>query len=191
MLVDAIIAGVREKRVQERVLERGESLTLNKAIELTQQFEISQKQMKIVRDEDSQISAVTVKPKHFTPSKKMPFKGNSNYRKQASINSPKSCIKCGKHQQHKWNQGKCPAKGSVCSYCHKPNHWATVCNKRAVSTVTVDPKHEPSDDEEILSINTIQPSDPKSDKWVVELEIVMKLLDIYYSELTQAQSAIH
>lgn len=99
MLVDAIIAGVREKRVQERLLERGESLTLNKAIELTQQFEISQKQMKIV-DEDSQISAVTVKPKHFTPSKKMPFKGNSNYRKQASINSPKSCTKCGKDPQH-------------------------------------------------------------------------------------------
>ncbi|XP_031436483.1 uncharacterized protein LOC105909398 [Clupea harengus] len=67
MLIDAIIAGVRDKRVKERLLERGEDLTLNKAIGITQQFEASQKQTKIVRDEDSQISAVSVKPKHFLP----------------------------------------------------------------------------------------------------------------------------
>jgi hypothetical protein len=78
MLID--ISGVREKRVQERLLERGENLTLDKAIELPQQFELSQKQMKIVREEDSQMSAVSVKPKQFVPSKAMPYKGNSTYR---------------------------------------------------------------------------------------------------------------
>ena len=133
MLIDAIISGVREKRVQERLLERGESLTLDKAIELPQQFEISQKEMKIVREEDSQMSAVSVKPKQFVPSKAMPYKGNSTYRQQASVSSSKNCTKCGKDPQHKWNQGKCPAKGSVCSYCHKPNHWVAVCQKRARS----------------------------------------------------------
>lgn len=49
-----------------------------------------------------------------------------------------------------------------------------MCNKRAVSTVTVKPKHEPSNDGDIFSINTVQPSDPTSDRWVVELEILMK-----------------
>lgn len=77
MLADAIIAGVREKRFQERLLKRGESLTLIKAIELPQQYEIQQKQMKIVRDEDSQVSAVSDKPKPFAPIRQMPFKGNS------------------------------------------------------------------------------------------------------------------
>lgn len=51
MLIDAIIAGVREKRVQERLLDKGEELTLAKAIEIPQQYEISQKQLKIVRDD--------------------------------------------------------------------------------------------------------------------------------------------
>lgn len=119
LLIDAIIAGVREKRIQEWLLERGESLMLIKAVELSQQYEISQKQMKIVREEDSQISAVSVKPKPFAPSKKMPFKGNSTYPKQALINSLTPCTKCGKD---KWSQGKCPEKGLVCLYCYKQNH---------------------------------------------------------------------
>ena len=55
MFIDAIIAGVREKRVQERLLDRGEDLTLAKAIEIPQQFEMSQKQIKIVREELSQV----------------------------------------------------------------------------------------------------------------------------------------
>lgn len=45
MLIDAIIAGVREKRVQERLLEKGEDLILCKAIEIAQQHESSVKQM--------------------------------------------------------------------------------------------------------------------------------------------------
>lgn len=43
MLIDAIIAGVREKRVQERLLDKGEDLKLTKAIEIPQQFEMSKK----------------------------------------------------------------------------------------------------------------------------------------------------
>ena len=49
MLIDAIIAGIREKRVKERLLDKGEDLTLAKAIEIPQQFEMSQKQMRIVK----------------------------------------------------------------------------------------------------------------------------------------------
>ncbi|KAK0156522.1 Apoptosis-stimulating of p53 protein 1 [Merluccius polli] len=182
MLIDSIIAGVREKRVQERMLERGESLTLSKAIELSQQFEVSQRQMKIVREEDSQISTVSFKSKHFVPrqeneSKKMPYKGNTTYRPQASFSSSKNCTKCGKDPQHKWNQGRCPAKGSVCSYCHKPNHWVAVCHKRAVNTVSMETNQDDVDDadvEDMLSINMMQSEDLTVDKWVVKLEILSK-----------------
>lgn len=63
MLIDAIIAGVREKRVQERLLDKGEALTLPKALEIAQQFELSQKQIQIIREEESQVRAVHVKTK--------------------------------------------------------------------------------------------------------------------------------
>lgn len=66
MLIDAIIEGVREKRVQERLLDRGEDLTLAKALEISQQFEMSQRQMKIVREDDSQVSVVSAKTKYST-----------------------------------------------------------------------------------------------------------------------------
>lgn len=42
MLIDAIIARVHEKRVQERLMDRGEDLTLAKALEIPQQYEMSQ-----------------------------------------------------------------------------------------------------------------------------------------------------
>jgi len=65
MLADAITAGIREKRVQERLRNKGEDLTLAKAIEIPQQFEIlSQKQMRIVREEDSQVPTVATRTKH-------------------------------------------------------------------------------------------------------------------------------
>lgn len=65
MLIDAIIAGVQVKRIQERLFDKGEDLTLPKAIEIAQQFELLQKQMKIVREEESQVQAVNVKAKYL------------------------------------------------------------------------------------------------------------------------------
>ena len=72
MLIDAIIAGVKEKRVQERLLDKGEDLTLAKAIEIPQQFEMSQQQIRIVREEDSQVSSVATRTKHAAFAYKKP-----------------------------------------------------------------------------------------------------------------------
>jgi hypothetical protein len=46
ILVDCIIAGVREGSLQERMLLKGEDLTLAQAIELGQQHELGRQQMK-------------------------------------------------------------------------------------------------------------------------------------------------
>lgn len=164
MLIDAIIAGVREKRVQERLLDKGEDLTLPKATEIAQQFELSQKQIKIVREEESQVQAVKVKTKYQTANKKTFQKNQTKFvQKEMHVNRPKNCPSCGKDPQHKWNQGKCPAKGSVCSYCHKPNHWVAVCQKRSVNTVSVQLQSE-TEDEEMLSINITQTHEHSDDK---------------------------
>ncbi|KAL0153751.1 hypothetical protein M9458_050972 [Cirrhinus mrigala] len=172
ILIDAIIAGVREKRVQERLLDRGEELTLPKAIEISQQFEMSQKQMKIVREEEAKVSVVTVKPKHATHNKKM-YKGQTKptHNKQNPDKRQRSCTSCGKDAEHKWSKGKCPAKGSVCSYCHKPNHWVAVCRKRAVNTVDIAPDQD-SSEKQILNINLTQDDRSEDDKWTVNLDIL-------------------
>ena len=174
MLIDAIIAGVRETRVQERLLDKGEDLTLAKAIEIPQQFEMSQKQMMIVREEDSQVSAVSAKPKPTAYNKKSQSypQPRPSQQRQAAGNQNK-CPKCGKHPQHPWNQGKCPAQGSTCSYCHKSNHWAAVCRSRGMSSVNVESAEEDPADEEILNISLTQEEAPVAiladDKWVVSI----------------------
>lgn len=63
MLVEAVTAGVKEKQVQERQLDKGEDLTLDEAIENPQQFKHSQKQM-IIREEACCLSSVSTRPKH-------------------------------------------------------------------------------------------------------------------------------
>lgn len=104
MLIDAIIAGVFEKRVQERLLDKGEDLTLAKAIEIPQQYEMSQKQVKLVcEDTCSQVSTVaeSVKPKSFGQSRKACYPDRNFIQSK----SPSYCDNCDKHPDHKWNEG--------------------------------------------------------------------------------------
>ena len=119
ILIDLIIDGVHARKLQERLLDRGEELTLAKAIEIGQQYEMSQRQVRVVRDEEPPILALDLrKPK------------NPKNPKKPGSQKGKHCSRCGKDPQHDWNQGKCPALGSTCSYCKKPNHWLAVCNRR-------------------------------------------------------------
>ena len=63
ILIDSIIDGVHAKKLQERLLDRGEELTLAKAIEIGQQYEMSQKQVRVVRHEEPPILALDPKKK--------------------------------------------------------------------------------------------------------------------------------
>uniref|UniRef100_A0A3B1K366 Gypsy retrotransposon integrase-like protein 1 n=1 Tax=Astyanax mexicanus TaxID=7994 RepID=A0A3B1K366_ASTMX len=180
MLIDAIIAGVREKRVQERLLDKGEDLTLAKAVEIPQQFEMSQKQIKIVREEDTHVSSVSTRGKQCSSKQQYaPKQNKSAHQYKAFRNQQKTCSNCGKHPQHKWSQGKCPAKGSVCSYCHKPNHWAAVCRKRSVNALNVETAQN-SPDDEILDINVMEATDlvaaAPADKWTVDVKILSQIV---------------
>ena len=58
ILIDCIINGTSENKVQERLLDKGEDLTLAKAIEIGQQWEMSQKQARVMRGEEVPVSTV-------------------------------------------------------------------------------------------------------------------------------------
>lgn len=186
MLIDAIIAGVREKRVQERLLDKGEDLNLAKALEIPQQFEMSQKQMKIVREEDTKVSFMSSRAKHAAHHKNVKSYDHKQVKpkqqRQTSENKTRNCSKCGKDPRHPWNEGKCPAKGSICSHCRKPNHWAAACHSRTVSSVGVesgDPQYE--ENEEILDINLTREDVPVAivtdDKWITEISILSQQVE--------------
>ena len=162
-LIDSIIDGVHAEKLQERLLDRGEELPLAKAIEIGQQYEMSQKQVRVVRDEEPPILAMdpkkTKNPKNLK--KPDPRKG-------------KHCPRCGKDPQHDWNQGKCPALGSTCSYCKKPNHWLAVCNRR-LRVHKIDTSSDDESETEVLHIHMTQPADAvPDDKWTIRCRVENK-----------------
>lgn len=61
ILIDTIIEGVYERELQEKLLDRGEGLTLTQALSIGQQYELSQQQLKLVRDEDPSVLSVKSK----------------------------------------------------------------------------------------------------------------------------------
>ena len=41
VLIDLLISGVRHKKIQERLLDQGQDITLKRAVEIGQQFELT------------------------------------------------------------------------------------------------------------------------------------------------------
>ena len=72
--IDSIIDGLHAKKL-ERLIDRGEELTLAKAIEIGQQYQMSQKQVRVVRDGEPPILALDPK-KLYSPKKSDSHKGN-------------------------------------------------------------------------------------------------------------------
>lgn len=198
ILIDAIIEGVYEKKLQEKLLYQGEELTLAKALTIGQQYELAQKQIKIVRDENSAVAAV-----HGVDSdnyrEKQQFKHKQSKKGKASSPNKKEkgptthggrCNRCGKDPQHLWNKGKCPAVGSTCSYCKKPNHWLAVCQRRRKLHLVETSSESESDteslhvvqicsetesDEVLLQIHTAQTVNAKlTDKWDVTVKVLQR-----------------
>ena len=61
ILIDLIVSGVRHQKVQERLLDLGQDLTLEKAIDKGRQYEFSQSHMTVIRGEE--VSRVDVEQK--------------------------------------------------------------------------------------------------------------------------------
>ena len=62
--------------------------------------------------------------------------GKSKTKTQDYINRrtvQKSCFKCGRSWPHR--NGKCSAKGKICTKCGKPNHFVNVCKSININVV--------------------------------------------------------
>jgi len=155
ILIDCIIDGVYDRKVQERLLDRGEALTLHKAIEICQQFDTSKKQVQKVRgqEEDPLVTEI-----HELKQKQKP---STNPRRATQS----SCYRCGGDNQHPRTKGKCPAQGTSCSLCKKPNHWAKVCRSRKKIHCITPSKQDSEDEIMAIYANATVSNRHKDDKW--------------------------
>ena len=186
MLIDLIINGVRHPKVQERLLDRGEDLDLGKAVEIGRQYELSQNQIKVMRGEEvlsvrAQIKEKTHNsvPKSASRSPRPQGQGRKgqNFYRQDTTDRTQECDRCGRTHI----KDQCPAKGTYCAFCKKPDHWRRMCRQRRRQIHSVQSQAyretqatgdtDSDEDHDCLFIHTAQPFTPRvnSEKWVVEL----------------------
>ncbi|XP_048583876.1 uncharacterized protein K02A2.6-like [Nematostella vectensis] len=115
-IIDALIFGSRRPRFQAKLLELDKTLTLAKAIDIARTEEATSAQLQDIR-------GTNTIPVHATTHKSPSSHPKTHSRENKQI---QTCGNCG--TSHNVTQKSlCPANGTKCSNCGKPNHWAKVC----------------------------------------------------------------
>jgi hypothetical protein len=141
MIRDRIVFATNSSKIQEKLINERDKLTLDKAIQITQNHELSQEQLKSMENATQEVHAVAARgrsshrrkfgtPRQGTVSESRPS-GGANHSGQRSLtiysneaSEKPTCPNCGyKHTK----KDKCPAQGQTCKLCSKPNHFAKVC----------------------------------------------------------------
>ena len=129
MIRDRIVFGCSCEKCREKLINEGDKLTMDKAIQIVQNYEYCQKQLSSMTLSGASGSNVDVvnrrrqnasgtRPKTSQPNQV----GNTGQRGQF-----KPCGNCGtKH----W-KNKCPAYGKSCHHCGKRNHFQKLCRSKS------------------------------------------------------------
>ena len=109
-LIEQLIFGTKHKRVQEKLLEKGDKLALDTAIDTSRTYEATLAHMKQLTEEADKHKVHTVQSEE--------------------PKTQKQCPSCG-GQHPEQPRTKCPAFGTECGICGKRNHWARVCRSES------------------------------------------------------------
>ncbi|KAI8490629.1 hypothetical protein Bbelb_318970 [Branchiostoma belcheri] len=126
-LVDQLIWGCIHKKVQKTLVGKPD-LTLKDAMDTARAFEAAQKQMSSLSmqtgtSSSNRVDAVSKKTYQAGSKQKQPHMYKT-YKQ-----STKSCRYCGNTHEF-GDRAKCPAYGSNCNACGKPNHWGKMCRAK-------------------------------------------------------------
>ncbi|KAI8516719.1 hypothetical protein Bbelb_053000 [Branchiostoma belcheri] len=126
-LVDQLIWGCIHKKVQKTLVGKPD-LTLKDAMDTARAFEATQKQMSSLSmqtgtSSSNRVDVVSKKTYQAGSKQKQPHMYKT-YKQ-----STKSCRYCGNTHEF-GDRAKCPAYGSNCNACGKPNHWGKMCRAK-------------------------------------------------------------
>ena len=117
LLRDAIALRAFHDKVEEKCLDEGDTLIIEKAIQIGQHYEMSQESLKLIGgvDEDAKLNQVrSGKSRARTP------------RTSRKEDTEKKCGRCGYSSSHT----TCPAVGEECYNCHKKGHFGGICRSK-------------------------------------------------------------
>ena len=138
---DQLLCGVRDRRLQQKLLAESADLTWKKAFETAKALETAERNAK-------ELQAAQV-PKFATVHAVHP-----KPQERRSPSSPRTCYRCGGNNHH---PSKCRFKDAECHYCKKRGHIVRVCRSKAQAagrkqprthqlTEESQPEAEPDDD---------------------------------------------
>ena len=134
-LIDAIIFGTTCVKAQDKLLQMPNTLNLQQCLTVCRHYKSLSLHIQQIRSGcDRQVEFLPKchpKTKKYGPNKPQ-LKGQNSQKSQSSqqkaTKSQKKCYGCG-HDLHKDCARNCPAWGSTCRKCNKPNHWEVVCGQ--------------------------------------------------------------
>ena len=166
MVRDRIVGGISSQEVREKLLDEGDNLTMEKAIDIAVNYETTKKHLKSMASGDTGTSVDAIKKK----ATKKPHTGKrpgqqKNYQDQHS--GPQiNCKNCGRKHPPR----KCPAFGEQCRKCLKWNHWGDVCLSSRKKVHTVEEGSD-EDEENFLYLDEITGKETKNTAYAnIELE---------------------
>ena len=131
LIRDRVVAGCREDKIRERLLQEPDSLTLDDALKLAQTYERATSEMKAVTE---QSKPVIDKLSHANNNKRFGQSGPDPKARtrDSKPRSGRKCYCCG-NSGHFAKHPDCPANGHTCTKCGKPGHFESVCISSKIS----------------------------------------------------------
>ena len=119
MIRDRIMFGCSNAKVRAKLIDEGEKLTMDKAIQIAQNYAYCQQQLSSMTiSSPSNVDAIK---RWSKPGRRQP-----KQIKEQQMQPNKHCGNCG--TIHK--KDKCPAYGKVCHDCKKMNHYSKMCRSK-------------------------------------------------------------
>jgi len=165
-LLDTLIYGTNSSRVQSRLIQGDETMTLEHAIDIARTEETTRNQLDDIAGKE--IHQVKKKTSQYQP-KSSQRKENPQHKQQEKQHpqykqqQEKECRYCAK-RHNTTERSNCPAFGTKCTKCGKRNHWAKVCrgSQKSFHTVETDEQCPQS-----LFFGTVQISSIKAESQAI------------------------
>ncbi len=121
-IVMQIIFGTRDSKGQQLCLQMP-AINVHKAIHTLRMEELADTTaQKLEGHHTHHVDKIQQRPDRHRPNKPQKHGNDAG-------STSKPCMGCGSNN-HKWRDEKCPARGQLCNFCSKPDHFTKVCQKR-------------------------------------------------------------
>jgi hypothetical protein len=137
MICDHIVFSVPSHQIREKLINEGSNLTLEKCIDLSRTYALSQTQLRDISGQAKSINAVKKSSaataaasfkKFWMQSRKTDgSKHSTRTNQRVPTGNTNNCNNCATYHL---KRDTYPAKGQKCLFCTKFNHFAKVCRKR-------------------------------------------------------------